>query len=383
MDKHILMDSIGLSEGAAQTHNTDMELLGRCNPYKSFEGEGFGVCLARDAEFNNLNQKVFVANDRQQAKMALDSAEFSIPSNGVPSYLTTIWNQKPIKQILKTTPLRALTKDWQQGEFGTTDIKIPTVSFAGQDEIYTDLGGDGDSSVNYNWVPRQTITLQRTLKYGDMTQAQMALAKIEYVANLREGVASLINININNIGFLGYAGVQVYGLLNDPSLNATIAAPNGVSGSALWSKKTYNELYADVQSMFASIQAGGNGNIEVTAKCTLGVAPAVYTYLVNTINALGTNTLFEMLQKAFPQMTIVQVPNYQGTGDPIGSTLPNKAQLIFDEVNGQPVAYNIFSNLYNSHGVVRLLSSFAEKVSYTVSGAFIALPFAVATISGI
>jgi hypothetical protein len=77
------------------------------------------------------------------------------------------------------------------------------------------------------------------------------------------------------------------------------------------------------------------------------------------------------------------VPQYQGTGSPIGSVVPNVAQLIFDEIAGQRVAYNVFSSLYNSHGVVRMLSSYEEKISYTISGAFPALPIGIASITGI
>lgn len=359
--------------------------LSHSNPIRSYDHEGFGLKLTPSGN------QVLIAKDTNESKrlaqgfMANDSAVFSPISNGVLEYFTTVFNNKLIKQILQTTPSTLMTESWQQGMFGTTDVFVPTISYAGGSKQYDDLSGAGESSVNIAWVPRQTVTLQRTIAYGDLTQAQMAMAKIPYVEQMREGLASLTNLDINAINFKGFAGLNVFGLLNDPSLNPTIVSPDsiGTPSSSLWYYKTYDEIIHDIQSMFNSIIqiSGGQASYD-DVECILGLPPACMVSLTKQ-NSLGTMTVRGYLDQVFPKMKIVQVQNYQGTGSPIGSSTPNYAQLIFKQLNGQDVAYNVFSTLWNSHGVVRLISSYAEKISYVVSGSFLALPLGVATISGI
>lgn len=394
--------SILLQQLAMDAGLSDNELIGRsydaqnlakvCLQDKSLsDHDGYGVNLrAADQRYSD---EIFIAKNDMEYRAALhslhnqiagDAAVYSPPSNGVLEYYTTVFNNKLIKQILKTTPLRQLTDDWQQGQFGTTDLNVPTISYAGNSQVYADDSGQGGSSINVAWVPRQAVTLQRTLKYGDLTQAQFGMAKIDYVGQMREGLAALTNLDINNIGFRGFDGMNIYGLLNDPSLNAAIVAPASVANpaSSLWFYKTYDEIINDIRSMFNSIIQIAGGNADYTSPCKLGLPPACYTALTKQ-NALGTQTVEGYCKSVFPGMEIIQVPNYQGTGSPVGSVIPNKAQLIMKELAGQPVAYNVFSQLYNSHGVVRLISSYAEKISYTISGAFVALPIGIATITGI
>lgn len=382
-----------LSKEEFNGREADLDTLTRCNPNERVTSvdEAYGIKLRADDQI--FSDSVFIVKSKQEMKLACDSIRsqlahdatvFGAPSNGVLEYYTTVFNNKLIKQVLKSTPSREMTKDWQMGAFGTTDINVPTLSFAGQAQIYADSSGQGQSSVNYNWINRQAVTLQRTLEYGDLTQARFGMAKIDYVGNMREGVTNLINLNINDINFRGFEGMDIYGLLNDPSLYPFIVAPASSANpaSSQWIYKNYLEICDDVRSLFDNIIGRAGGQADYIQECVLGLAPAVYTYITKQ-NALGTQSVREYLEATFTGMKIIQVPNYQGTGTPTGSVLPNVAQLIFDQINGQDVAYNLFSSLYNSHGVIRMLSSYEEKVSYTISGSFIGIPVGVASITGI
>ena len=59
------------------------------------------------------------------------------------------------------------------------------------------------------------------------------------------------------------------------------------------------------------------------------------------------------------------------------------AQLVLDNVLGQKVVLNAFTYKFRSHGVLRTLSGFEEKVSAGTAGAIVAYPAGVATMTGI
>jgi hypothetical protein len=306
-----------------------------------------------------------------------DTYGYNIASSGVPNVLTTVWTTKFFKIMFQSTPFREMTTPDQQGVFGTTNVKYPLIGASGVSKLYSDHSGLGDSSVNLNYLTRQTVTLQRTLTYGDMQTAVMGMAKVDYVGYLREYVASLINLDQNNIGFNGYTGMQLFGLLNDPSLNATLPAGAGqwmVSG-------TYATVISDIITTVQSIQTLGAGQVNTDDEFIIGLPPVVMGALLFQ-NSFGLNVR-SYISSVYPKARFIQVQNYTGTGSPLGSSAPNFMQVIFKTIGGQETALGVFTTLYNSHGVVRMLSSYNEKVSYCVAGTVLTMPIGVALMSGI
>jgi len=391
--KNIALDS-GLDESHVNGRLDDLELLQRTNLNPNGGGttehEGYGMSLRHPNQEGCVTDQIYLAKDKNELKAICDqiaqddTVAYGIPSNGVLEYLTSVFNFKPIEQLLQTTASRVMTTDWQQGAFGTTDVYVPTVQYMGNTAVYSDQSPAGASSVNYNWVQRQAVSLQKTLEYGDLATARFGMGKIDYVAGLRKAATSLIALDINRINFKGYAGMRIFGLLNDPSLRTVLVSPASAANpsSSQWFYKTYAEICTDIQSLYSDITSVAGGNADYKMPATLGIPPCVYTFLVNQ-NALGTQIVQGYLNIAFPGLKVVQVQDYQGTGTPIGASVPNYCQLVLDDLNGDNVAVNVFSSLYYSHGVVRLLSSYAEKISYTVSGSLIKDPIGVSTMSGI
>jgi hypothetical protein len=380
------MSQIALDANIANydAQRADVELLTRRNEYQSISGEGFGMKFG--SEFVG-SEHVAIANDSRELhayakQMALDAETFNISSNGVLPWYTTVFTNKMIEQLFQTTPYTVVSTPFQQGQFGSTNVMIPVIAPAGVSKPYDDFSTQGDSSINVTWVNRPLVTLEQTLSYGDLATAQMSLAKIDFVAKMREGVAKIIALDMNKIFFNGYAIAGIEGLINNSGLRATIAFPNGASGSPLWLNKTYLEISDDIRSLYADCASNGGGQIDFTAKAFLLIPPTVYAYLTKQ-NTLGTQSVMEYLSRTFTGLEIVQVQNYQGTGSPIGSVLPNYCQLVFKEVGGQDCVLNTFATPYNSHGVLRQLSSYAEKISYVPGGAIVAMPIGVATGSGL
>jgi hypothetical protein len=371
MGKKLAMDSAELIHTLQETNLSGMR------------GEGFGMCLTgnrkRDHEVlildSSSRSNQFKRN--AEAMMMDDDYAYNIGSSGVPNVLTAVWTTRFFKQIYQSTPFRELTTADQQGTFGTTNVKYPLIQGSGVSKLYADHSGLGDSSINLNYLTQQTVTLQRTLTYGDMQTAVMGMAKVDYVAWLREYVATLITLDQNNIGFNGFAGMQCYGLLNNPGLNPVL-----VAGSGQWiTSGTYASVVSDIITTVQSIQTLGAGQVDTDDEFIIGLPPCVFGALLYQ-NSFGMSVK-AYIEGVYPKCKFIQVQNYTGTGTPLGSVAPNYMQVIFKQIAGQDTALGVFSSLYNSHGVVRLLSSYNEKVSYVLGGTVLPMPIGVATLSGI
>ncbi len=321
------------------------------------------------------------ANSMLSAYMNDDA--YSVTSQGTPNFLTTIWTNKMFEVVNRATVFEKVSHSFQQGTFGATDIKIPTLSFDGNYSLYADQGAQGNAGINTNWVDRQVVDFERTLVYGDKAIAQMAMGKIDYVGKLREGVLRQIKLHADAVGFFGYsANMRIYGLMNDPSLRATISAATGAGGSTLFSGKTAFEIQSDIIAIRQAVTNVAGGQDDDDTKCYLLLPPSAWQYL-NTSFPIGGFTVLDWLNRQYPSMELIKAPLLQGTGTPIGSVAPSYAVLIFDNLQGQECLLNAFVTLYNSHGVVRQTSSFEEKISYSLAGGVVSNAIGVQIMRGI
>lgn len=347
-----------------------------------------GMGIYDDGFYGDISNNIIIAENVQHAKQIYDDA-YSITSQGVPTFLTTIWTNKFFTAITRKTVFNEVSHPFQQGAWGIlSNIKVPTLSHAGNYALYSDFGMQGNSSINLNYVDRQVVSFERSIIYGDMAIARMSVAKIDYMAKLREGVATQIKLHADAIGFFGYsANMKIYGLLNDPSLNQSInASAKAGAGSnipnTLWQYATYFEIIADIISLRQEITSRAGGQDDDDALCYLLLPPSVWQYL-NTPNPLGTNTVRKWINNEYPNMKIIKAPLLQGTGTPIGSTTPNLGVLIFDKLAGQECLQEAYVTLYQSHGVKRENSSYSEKISYTLGGAIITNAIGIQIMQGI
>lgn len=346
---------------------------------------GMGI---HDDIYGDISDNIIIAENSQHVSSIYDDA-YSITSQGVPTFLTTIWTNKFFTAITRKTVFNQVSHPFQQGAWGiTSNIKIPTISFAGNFSLYNDFGMQGNSSINLNWIDRQTVTFERPIIYGDMAVARMSVTKIDYMARLREGVANQIKLHADAIGFFGYsANMRIYGLLNDPSLNPTInAIAKAGAGSSvpntLWQYATYFEMIADIINLRQEITSRAGGQDDDNALCYLLLPPSVWERL-GTPNPLGTSTVREWINHQYPNMQIIKAPLLQGTGTPIGSVTPNLCALIFDKLDGQECLQEAFITLYQSHGVKRENSGYSEKISYALGGAIITNAIGIQIMQGI
>lgn len=370
--------------------NESVAYLTKKNPEKSMSHKGMGMVLNQNGHALLPTTTPFIGDESECEAMVtamvgdVDTVGYDIPSNGALQALTSIFTNVMVKQMFQTTPFPQITTSYQNGVYGNSQIFIPSATARGVSQLNADFDNAGNTNVNINWMERDIINLQRSLAYGDLQVAQMALAKVDIINQIRTFNAELIAIDINNIGFNGYEGYRTFGLLNDPSLNAVLVSPDSIANpsSSQWIYKNYLEISADVQDLYASIVGIAGGQADYMRPAYLVLPPAVYVYLTRQ-NALGTQSVVQYLEATFKGLEIVMAQNLQGTGTPIGAATPNYALLIYKDLGGSPVVYNAFVTPYQSHGVYRIQSYYGEVISFSIAGAFVVRAMGIARMSGI
>lgn len=331
-------------------------------------------------EYGELDMpKVRLAMD----EMAMDAPTYAqpalstSPNSGVPTMLTTYLDPKLIEVLFSPLEAENIYGVTKKGDWTTDTAMFGMVEMTGFVASYNDFSESGRSDANVNWPQRQAYQFQTFTEWGERELERMAAAKVDWAARKNISSANSINRFMNLMYFYGIAGLQNYGGLNDPSLAPALTPTTKAAGGTSWANALPTEILADVQKCYAQLQgptAGTGGNIDRKTKMTLGLSPVSDTYIANT-NSFGL-TAAEMIQKAFPGITIKTAVQYQS-----GSTY--NLQLIVDEIEGQRTAECAFTEKMRAHRILPAASSFRQKKSAGGMGTVIYRPIGIAAMTGI
>jgi hypothetical protein len=226
------------------------------------------------------------------------------------------------------------------------------------------------------------------MEYGERELERAGLARLSWAAELQTAATTVLNKFQNLTYFFGLAGLQNYGLLNDPGLTASITPGVKAAGGTKWIvngaiNATANEVYADIQAIFIQLVAQSDGLIEAEDAMTLAMSPTSAVALTAT-NSFNVN-VYDLLRKNFPKIrfeTAVQYGALSATNTQ-GVTGGNLVQLIADNVEGQDTGYCAFNEKLRSHPIIRQLSSFKQKLTQGTWGSIIFEPLAIASMIGV
>jgi hypothetical protein len=324
--------------------------------------------------------------EKDYFKQMVKDADYSPASSGVPNYFTVAWTNKIIEQVVQRTSFLSFATPFQNGDFASTSMSFPTISWQGAVTEYSDLSKGGNTGANANWVNRNVYRMETFVKYGDLDIATMAAGKIDWVAEQREAAAVVLNQQFNQIGFTGVADKQVYGLLNDPGLAAAIPLPAsaGTPASSKWKDKTPVEICKDLLLMLNDIIERASANVSisqsnaVTDKIYLLLYPSDMTYLLTPTDQF-LKAPIDFIKAFFPNLELIPAMQYL-VGD---GSAGNKAQMIFEKIAGKDVIGALYTFMLQSHGAVRYASHIEEKFSQSSGGAGVFVPIGIATATGV
>lgn len=298
----------------------------------------------------------------------------SVSSNGIPAFLANYMDPKVI-QVL-TTPNKAaqILGEAKKGDWVTRTMTFPMVESTGETSAYGDFSNNGSVSANTQFPQRQSFHYQTITQWGEKQLAEAGLAKIDWASRLNIASTLVLDKFQTQTYFFGVNGLHCYGLLNDPSLPPTLVPGLKAAGGRLWSVATANEVYADVQAMFADLVSRTQGLITRESKMVLATAPGADLAFTNT-NSFNVN-VYDQLKKNYPNIRFETAPQY-------ATQAGNLVQLIAEQIDGQETGYCAFTEKLRAHGIVKDVSSYKEKKSQGTWGAVIFLPVAFSQLLGV
>lgn len=316
--------------------------------------------------------------------MAMDAQTSLITtgSSGIPAYLANYIDPNLIEIITAPNKAAKILGESKKGDWTTSTLTFPVVEYTGEVSSYGDYSQNGSTGVNTNFPQRQPYHYQTITQWGERQLEVAALAKIDYASRANIASVNVLNKYQNDIYFYGVAGLQNYGLLNDPALSAAlvpgIKAFNAGTGPWLTAGNvtaTATEIYADIQALFTQLTAQTNGLVDMDAKMVLALSPTSSVALLTT-NQYNVN-VNDMLRKNFPNIRVETAPQYISTG------AGNLVQLIVEQFDGQEVATCVFTEKLRTHAIIRDLSSYKQKKSQGAAGAVIFRPMAISQMIGV
>ena len=240
---------------------------------------------------------------------------------------------------------------------------------------YSDYANGTTSGVNSEWQTRPQYVFQTSITYGDMEVAMSSAAKINLAAAKQRAAARVIDIDANKFYLLGVRGREIYGILNDPNLPASItAAATGAGSSTKWADKTTQQIYNDILALFAQLTEQSSGLIDKDTPLKLILSPEMSVRL-GAATDFNVSVL-DMLKKYFSSIQIVTVPELHS------ATAGETVMLIAPEVAGQKTGLLAFGEKIRAGRIVPDLSSFRQKYTGTTYGGIVLQPYAFASMTG-
>ena len=314
-------------------------------------------------------------------QMAMDAQPslVTVSNAGIPSYLSQYIDPKIIEVLTAPNQAAEIAGEAKKGDWTTLTAVFPIIEHTGEVASYGDWSENGSTSANPNFPQRQSYHYQTITQWGERQLDMAAQAKIDWASRLNIASVMVLNKFQNLSYFFGVAGLQNYGLLNDPSLSAPItpgtkavSTPKWVTGNIITA--TANEIYADFQALFVQLTNNAQGLIDQNTRMVVGLSPQSNMALTatNTFNV----SVMDLLKKNFPNIRFVVAPQYATAAGQL-------VQMLAEEVEGQEVCTTAFTEKLRSHPIIRSKSSLEQKKSQGTWGTIIYVPFAIASMIGV
>lgn len=322
--------------------------------------------------------------------MALDALPLlqTSPNAGVPALLTTMIDPEVFEILFAPNKAAKIFGEQKRGTWLDETVLFPTVEHVGEVSSYGDYAESGNVVANTNWPQRQAYLFQTMKEYGERELERAGLARLNWVSEIDKAAATVLAKFLNFCYFFGVANLQNYGLLNDPSLGASLTPANKAAGGVKWVSggvvvATANEIYNDIQSIFIQLVTQTGGLVDSDTKIALAMSPTIEMALTQT-NSFNVN-VHDLLKKNFPNIRIESAVQYgtPTTQNTQGLAAGNMVQMIAEELEGQQTGYCAFNEKMRAHPIIRAPSSYKQKVTSGTWGTVIRMPVNIASMIGV
>ncbi len=301
---------------------------------------------------------------RARQIIAMDASPLvTSPNGGIPSLFTTYIDPKLIEVLVEPMKMAQAFSEVKKGDWTTNSAVFPMVESVGETSTYGDFNENAMSDVNVNYPARQPYHYQTIIRVGEKEMAIAGQARIDWASQKQQSAALTLNKYQNKTYIYGVAGLENYGMLNDPDLLPSIT-------DTAWAAMDGQGVYDSFLKLFTQLLKQANGLIDREESMTMLLSPVMDGNLTKT-NQYNVNVT-DQLKKNFPNLKIVTVPEYSTAAGEV-------VQLIVDSYDGQPTAELGFTEKMRVHPLIQMKSGFEQKRSQGSFGAIIYRPLFIAS----
>lgn len=287
---------------------------------------------------------------------------------GIPTYLTTYVDPEVIEVLVAPMKAAQLVGETKKGSWETLTAAFIQVEPTTKVATYGDYSADGSSKVNVNYPQRQSYFFQTWTRWGQRELAMAGAGRVDLAAEQNYSSALGLAKALNASYLFGVAGLQNFGLTNDPRLPAPVAS--GVN----WATAQPEAIFNSINAMFKLLQTQSQGIIDNEADLVLGLPPTALADINNT-NLYGLSAA-KLLKDVFPKMELVTIPEYDTAGGRL-------VQMWARTVEGKKTATCAYTEKMRAHTIENYSSYFQQKKSAGTWGAVIFRPFACTQLLGV
>lgn len=300
-----------------------------------------------------------------RATVANDADLITAPNAGILAMFTTYVDPRVIEIAVEPMKAAQIFGETKKGTWVDDNLQFPIAESTGEVSSYDDFGTNGMSGANVNWENRQPYHYQTIVEVGEREVERAGAAKLDWVARKQIAAALVLNKFQNKSYFYGVAGLANYGLLNDPSLSASLPGSD-------WDALTAEQVFASIQgALYGRLIGQTKGLIDRDFAGVLLLSPQ------NEVNLLKTNqynvNVVDQLKKNFPNLRIETAPE-------MSTAAGELVYLIVEEYEGVRTVEPTFTEKMRVHPMVLGLSSWQQKRSQGTVGAIIYRPLMVASL---
>ncbi len=198
-------------------------------------------------------------------------------------------------------------------------------------------------------------------------------AQIACIADKQRAATSMIDIDANRFYLFGVEGKQIYGILNDPSLQPVIT-PHSIDGKTSWADKNTKERYNDILKLFEELSTNMGGHVNPQFPLVLALSPSLNVMLGSATDY--NVSVLDMLQKYFTNLRIVVVPEL------LSEDNTQTLCMYPEEILGQAVGECVAPEKFRAYPPYRQESSITQKLAASTAGAVIYNPLAFVRMAG-
>lgn len=297
--------------------------------------------------------------------IAQDADLLTAPNAGILSMFTTYVDPRVIEVAVEPMKAAQIFGETKKGSWIDTNLQFPIAESTGEVSSYDDFSNNGMAGTNVNWEDRQPYHYQTIVEVGEREVERAGAAKLDWVARKQISAALVLNKFQNKSYFYGIAGLKNYGLLNDPSLSASLPGDD-------WDALAADVVFASIQgALYSRLIGQTQGLVDRDARMKLILSPA------NEVNLLKTNqynvNVVDQLKKNFPNLDIETAPE-------MSTAAGELVYLVVEEYEGVRTIEPTFTEKMRVHPMVLELSSWKQKRSQGTVGTIIYRPMMVASL---